>query len=137
MKVVHHPWIPLHSLKIIIASKGTRYWFIHRTKSAYKSYVSVSYGRMHQKLSIVSHYKYSNRYNGICQRALVDKSVYISSQQFLGGGSITQGNAPIWSSWPCVITTASILWLHFFINVVSGIIFWTPSSSWLKQVIHE
>lgn len=32
--------------------------------------------------------------------------------------------------------TASILWLHFLINVVSGMIFWIPSSSSLKCMAH-
>lgn len=50
--------------------------------------------------------------------------------------NFTQGKAPMWSSWPCVMTTASILWLHFLIKVVSGIIFSTPRSSKLNASQH-
>mmetsp|Transcript_46017 Transcript_46017/g.73667 ORF Transcript_46017/g.73667 Transcript_46017/m.73667 type:complete len:207 (-) Transcript_46017:711-1331(-) len=43
---------------------------------------------------------------------------------------ITQGRAPMWSSCPCVMSTASILSFHRDKKETSGRTFWMPSSSW-------
>jgi hypothetical protein len=47
---------------------------------------------------------------------------------------ITHGNAPMWSSWPCVMSTASILSLQRDKNETSGRTFWMPSSSWSGNI---
>ena len=49
----------------------------------------------------------------------------------------TQGRAPIWSSCPCVMMTASILSFHWCKKLVSGRIFCMPRSVKLERGKHK
>ena len=63
-----------------------------------------------------------------CMSCMVKRPAYTGVVGSSAG--MTHGNAPMWSSCPCVMSTASTLSLHRARNETSGSTFWMPSSSW-------